>query len=91
MAIEVLSENDSSESELVLNGGTEQLQSLGFIVWINLLEKTTDILLKLILRVKAVHDIMLEAAQVTSGKMNGSCESDFIIARKSNDLNISNV
>lgn len=66
--IEVIAASDSGDTELVLTGLGDQLQSLALHDWIHLLENTTHTLLQLIQRVKAARDVMLHAANVSAGK-----------------------
>ncbi|KAJ4449356.1 hypothetical protein ANN_00754 [Periplaneta americana] len=70
MVIEVIAASDSGDSELALTGLVgDQLQGLELHDWLHLLESTTSTLLCLVHRVKAVHDVMRQAADVSAGKV----------------------
>lgn len=64
MVIEVIA---SSDAEICLTGAGEEAQSLSIPDWIQLLEKATITLLKLLHRIKLVHDVMEQTANASSG------------------------
>ncbi|XP_058819414.1 vacuolar protein sorting-associated protein 54 [Topomyia yanbarensis] len=66
MVIEVLA---SGDAEVCLTGAGEEAQSLSFSEWIALLETATVTLLKLLQRVRAVHDVMQQTADASAGKI----------------------
>ncbi|GAB0100118.1 Vacuolar protein sorting-associated protein 54 [Sergentomyia squamirostris] len=66
LVIEVIA---SGDDEVCLTGAGEEAQSLSLSDWIKLLETATVTLLKLLQRVKAVHDVMLQIADASAGKV----------------------
>ncbi|KAJ9582809.1 hypothetical protein L9F63_022850, partial [Diploptera punctata] len=72
----LIAASDSGDTELALTGLGDQLQGLDLHDWLNLLESTTSTLLRLIHRVKAVHDVMRQAADVSAGKVPETTSSD---------------
>lgn len=66
MVIEVIATGDA---EICLTGAGEEAQSLSFSEWITLLETATVTLLKLLRRVRAVHDVMQQTADASAGKI----------------------
>jgi vacuolar protein sorting-associated protein 54 len=75
MVIEVVAASDSGDFELALTGLGDQLQGLELQDWLHLLENTTSTLLCLVHRVKAVHDVMQQAADVSAGNIPESNEN----------------
>lgn len=65
LVIEVIA---SSDAEVCLTGKGEESQSLSLGEWILLLETATDLLLKLLKRIKLIHDVMLHVASTSAGK-----------------------
>lgn len=68
LVIEVIS---AGEAEICLTGAGEEAQSLSIGEWIALLEKATVTLLKLLRRIRAVYDVMIQICDVISGKVSG--------------------
>ncbi|XP_055545637.1 vacuolar protein sorting-associated protein 54 [Wyeomyia smithii] len=66
MVIEVLA---SGDAEVCLTGAGEEAQSLTLSEWIALLETATVALLKVLQRVRAVHDVMQQTADASAGKI----------------------
>ncbi|XP_058446866.1 vacuolar protein sorting-associated protein 54 [Malaya genurostris] len=66
MLIEVLA---SGDAEVCLTGSGEEAQSLTFSDWIALLETATGTLVRLLQRVRAVHDVMQQTADASAGKI----------------------
>lgn len=66
MVIEVIA---SGDAEVCLTGAGEQVQSLNLSEWIRLLDTATVTLMKLLRRVKSVHDVMLQTAYASAGKI----------------------
>ena len=66
LMIEVIA---SSDAEICLTGAGEEAQSLSLSEWVNLLDKATVTLLKLLQRVKAVHDVMQQTTDASAGKI----------------------
>ncbi|XP_038112094.1 vacuolar protein sorting-associated protein 54 [Culex quinquefasciatus] len=66
LVIEVIA---SSDAEVCLTGAGEEAQSLSLAEWIVLLESATGTLLKLLQRVRAVHDVMQQTADASAGKI----------------------
>ncbi|XP_021939639.1 vacuolar protein sorting-associated protein 54 [Zootermopsis nevadensis] len=75
IVIEVIAASDLGDSELALTGLGDQLQGLELHDWLHLLENTTSTLMCLVHRVKAVHDVMRQAADVSAGKVPESSEN----------------
>lgn len=65
LVIEVIA---SSDAEICLTGAGEEAQSLTLQEWILLLESATDSLMKLLKRVRLIHDVMLHVADASAGK-----------------------
>lgn len=65
LVIEVIA---SSDAEVCLTGAGEEGQSLTLHEWILLLESATVSLLKLLKRVRLIHDVMLHVADSSAGK-----------------------
>ncbi|XP_021700653.1 vacuolar protein sorting-associated protein 54 [Aedes aegypti] len=66
MVIEVIA---SGDAEVCLTGAGEEAQSLSLSEWIVLLETATVTLLKLLRRVRSVHDVMQQTADASAGKI----------------------
>ncbi|XP_067009961.2 vacuolar protein sorting-associated protein 54 [Anabrus simplex] len=76
MVIEVLAASDTGDSELGVTGHGDTMQhGMALPDWLNVLQNTTHTLMKLIKRVKAVHDVMRQAADVSAGKMPSGSSS----------------
>lgn len=71
LVIEIIA---SSDVEFCLTGAGEEAQSLSLQEWILLLETATISLLKLLKRIRLIHDIMLHVSDSSAGK--GVSESD---------------
>nr|CAD7451911.1 unnamed protein product [Timema tahoe] len=69
MVIEVVAASESGDTEMALTGLGDQLQGVNLEDWLRLMEDTTETLLRLIHRVKAVHDVMQQASDVSAGKI----------------------
>ncbi|XP_059616390.1 vacuolar protein sorting-associated protein 54 [Phlebotomus argentipes] len=67
LMIEVIATGDQ---EVCLTGAGEEAQSLSLTDWILLLETATGTLVRLLKRVKAVHDVMLQTADASAGKVD---------------------
>lgn len=65
LVIEVIA---SSDAEICLTGAGEEAQSLTLQEWILLLEAATVSLMKLLKRVRLIHDVMLHVADSSAGK-----------------------
>lgn len=65
LVIEVIA---SSDAEICLTGSGEEAQSLSLQEWILLLETATVSLLKLLKRIRLVHDVMLHVTDSSAGK-----------------------
>jgi vacuolar protein sorting-associated protein 54 len=72
MVIEVIA---TSDVELCLTGAGEEAQSLSLMEWIVLLMTATKTLLKLLKRVKLVHDLMQQTADLSAGKLGEGSEN----------------
>ncbi|PNF33403.1 Vacuolar protein sorting-associated protein 54 [Cryptotermes secundus] len=72
MVIEVIAASDTGDSELALTGLGDQLQVLELHDLLHLLENATSTLMCLVHRVKALHDVMRQAADVSAGKTHES-------------------
>ncbi|XP_035781042.1 vacuolar protein sorting-associated protein 54-like [Anopheles albimanus] len=66
LVIEVIA---SGDAEVCLTGAGEEAQSLSLAEWITLLESATGALLKLLQRIRAVHDVMQQTADASAGKI----------------------
>uniref|UniRef100_A0A182NTX3 Vacuolar protein sorting-associated protein 54 n=1 Tax=Anopheles dirus TaxID=7168 RepID=A0A182NTX3_9DIPT len=66
LVIEVIA---SSDAELCLTGAGEEAQSLSLAEWIVLLEGATGTLLKLLRRIRSVHDVMQQTADASAGRL----------------------
>uniref|UniRef100_A0A1B0D2T3 Vacuolar protein sorting-associated protein 54 n=1 Tax=Phlebotomus papatasi TaxID=29031 RepID=A0A1B0D2T3_PHLPP len=69
LVIEVIA---SADEEICLTGAGEEAQSLSLGEWIRLLESATGTLLKLLKRVKAVHNVMQHTADASAGKVDAT-------------------
>lgn len=65
LVIEVIA---SSDAEICLTGAGEEAQSLSLQEWILLLETATISLMKLLKRIRLVHDVMLHVTDSSAGK-----------------------
>ncbi|CRK93598.1 CLUMA_CG007131, isoform A [Clunio marinus] len=65
LVIEVIA---SSDVEICLTGSGEEAQSLSLQEWILLLEAATASLIKLLKRVRLIHDVMLHVADSSAGR-----------------------
>lgn len=65
LVIEVIA---SSDAEICLTGAGEEAQSLSLQDWILLLETATISLLKLLKRIRLIHDVMLHVTDSSAGK-----------------------
>uniref|UniRef100_A0A182PTM3 Vacuolar protein sorting-associated protein 54 n=1 Tax=Anopheles epiroticus TaxID=199890 RepID=A0A182PTM3_9DIPT len=66
LVIEVIATGDA---EVCLTGAGEEAQSLSLSEWILLLEGATGTLLKLLRRIRAVHDVMQQTADASAGRL----------------------
>ncbi|KFB45588.1 AGAP008353-PA-like protein [Anopheles sinensis] len=66
LVIEVIATGDA---EVCLTGAGEEAQSLSLSEWITLLEGATGTLLKLLHRIRAVHDVMHQTADASAGRL----------------------
>nr|XP_040235232.2 vacuolar protein sorting-associated protein 54 [Anopheles coluzzii] len=66
LVIEVIA---SGDAEVCLTGAGEEAQSLSLSEWIVLLEGATGTLLKLLRRIRAVHDVMQQTADASAGRL----------------------
>ncbi|XP_053672696.1 vacuolar protein sorting-associated protein 54 [Anopheles nili] len=66
LVIEVIA---SGDAEVCLTGAGEEAQSLSLAEWILLLESATGTLLKLLRRIRAVHDVMQQTADASAGRL----------------------
>jgi vacuolar protein sorting-associated protein 54 len=66
LVIEVIA---SSDAEICLTGAGEEAQSLSLQDWIILLKSATISLLKLLKRIRLIHDVMLNVADSSAGKI----------------------
>uniref|UniRef100_A0A182ISM8 Vacuolar protein sorting-associated protein 54 n=1 Tax=Anopheles atroparvus TaxID=41427 RepID=A0A182ISM8_ANOAO len=66
LVIEVIA---SGDAEVCLTGAGEEAQSLSLSEWIALLEGATGTLLKLLHRIRAVHDVMQQTADASAGRL----------------------
>jgi vacuolar protein sorting-associated protein 54 len=73
MVIEIIA---SSDAEICLTGAGEEAQSLSLHEWIMLLDTATVSLLKLIKRIRLIHDVMLHVADSSAGKGGDSFLND---------------
>lgn len=70
MVIEIIS---SSDAEVCLTGGGEEAQILSLPEWMALLETSTKTLMKILYRIKSIHDIIEKTAKVAyTGKSNST-------------------
>lgn len=65
LVIEVIA---SSDAEICLTGAGEEAQSLTLQEWIMLLESATVSLMKLLKRIRLIHDVMLHVTDSSAGK-----------------------
>lgn len=65
LVIEIIA---SSDAEICLTGAGEEAQSLSLQDWILLLETATVSLLKLLRRIRLIHDMMLHVSDSSAGK-----------------------
>ena len=65
LVIEVIA---SSDAEVCLTGAGEESQSLSLQEWIRLLDSATVSLLKLVKRVRLIHDVMMHVVDSSAGK-----------------------
>ena len=65
LVIEVIA---SADAEICLTGAGEEAQSLTLQEWILLLEAATVSLMKLLKRVRLIHDVMIHVADASAGK-----------------------
>lgn len=75
LVIEIIA---SSDAEICLTGAGEEAQSLSLQEWILLLESATASLLKLLKRIRLIHDVMLHVADASAGKNTNGEEVTFI-------------
>ena len=68
LVIEVIA---TSDAEICLTGAGEEAQSLSLQEWILLLESATVSLMKLLKRVRLIHDVMLQVTDSSAGKNVG--------------------
>lgn len=66
LVIEVIA---SSDAEVCLTGSGEEAQSLSLQEWILLLESATVSLLKILKRVRLIHDVMMHVTDSSAGKV----------------------
>uniref|UniRef100_A0A182K0X0 Vacuolar protein sorting-associated protein 54 n=1 Tax=Anopheles christyi TaxID=43041 RepID=A0A182K0X0_9DIPT len=66
LVIEVIA---SGDAEVCLTGAGEEAQSLSLSEWILLLESATETLLKLLRRIRTVHDVMQQTADASAGRL----------------------
>ncbi|XP_049278060.1 vacuolar protein sorting-associated protein 54 [Anopheles funestus] len=66
LVIEVIA---SGDAEVCLTGAGEEAQSLSLSEWILLLESATGTLMKLLRRIRAVHDVMQQTADASAGRL----------------------
>uniref|UniRef100_A0A182W6I1 Vacuolar protein sorting-associated protein 54 n=1 Tax=Anopheles minimus TaxID=112268 RepID=A0A182W6I1_9DIPT len=66
LVIEVIA---SGDAEVCLTGAGEEAQSLSLAEWILLLESATGTLLRLLRRIRAVHDVMQQTADASAGRL----------------------
>lgn len=75
LVIEVIA---SSDAEICLTGAGEEAQSLTLQEWILLLESATVSLMKLLKRVRLLHDVMLHVTDSSAGKNVANGEATYI-------------
>jgi vacuolar protein sorting-associated protein 54 len=75
LVIEIIA---SSDAEICLTGSGEEAQSLSLQEWILLLESATASLLKLLKRVRLIHDVMLHVTDASAGKSASGDETTFV-------------
>jgi vacuolar protein sorting-associated protein 54 len=75
LVIEVIA---SSDAEICLTGAGEEAQSLSLQEWILLLEAATVSLMKLLKRVRLIHDVMLHVTDASAGKNIEGDEVTFV-------------
>lgn len=75
LVIEIIA---SSDAEICLTGSGEEAQSLSLQEWILLLESATASLLKLLKRVRLIHDVMLHVTDASAGKSASRDETTFV-------------
>lgn len=73
LVIEVIA---SSDVEICLTGAGEEAQSLSLQDWILLLEAATVSLMKLLKRVRLIHDVMLHVTDTSAGKNDAKFIND---------------
>lgn len=66
LVIEVVAASDGISNDADLSLG-DQMQALSVSEWFNLIQRATDTLMNLVLHVKAVYDVMRDAADVSAG------------------------
>lgn len=75
LVIEVIA---SSDAEVCLTGAGEEAQSLTLQEWILLLESATVTLMKLLKRIRLIHDVMLHVTDSSAGKTVDGEETSFL-------------
>lgn len=71
MVIEVVAASDGISNDADLSLG-DQMQALSVTEWFGLIQQATDTLMNLVLHVKAVYDVMRDAADVSAGVARSS-------------------
>ncbi|KAK3932956.1 Vacuolar protein sorting-associated protein 54 [Frankliniella fusca] len=75
LVIEVVAASDGISNDADLSLG-DQMQALSVSEWFGLIQQATDTLMSLVLHVKAVHDVMRDAADVSAGVSRSSSRHD---------------
>jgi vacuolar protein sorting-associated protein 54 len=75
LVIEIIA---SSDAEICLTGSGEEAQSLSLQEWILLLESATASLMKLLKRVRLIHDVMLHVTDASAGKSSNGDQIAFV-------------
>lgn len=79
----------SSDAEACLTGAGEEAQNLNISEWIQILERATTALLRLLNRVKLVHDVMEQTADASAGKADDTLnfiDSELFLSESDNKL-----
>ncbi len=75
LVIEIIA---SSDAEICLTGAGEEAQSLSLQEWILLLKAATVSLLKLLKRIRLIHDMMLHVSDSSAGKEESGSEVTYL-------------
>lgn len=75
MVIEIIA---SSDAEVCLTGAGEEIQIFSLFEWVQFLVNSTSTLLMLLDRIKSIHNIIEQTANIASGKIISNLEDTFL-------------